>query len=173
MQDMKLVDISAEKKRKYLKAKINNLEINSKNKNIRELYRGISDFKEGYQPRTIIVKDEKGDLVADCHSILTRWRNYVCQLFNVHGDSYDRQAEKRTAEPLVPQPSVFEIKMAIEKLRGHQSPGTLEILMKNCLSSGRSQSLCLFIRRVIKHCNNYRGTSLLSTTYKILSNIFL
>jgi hypothetical protein len=32
------------KKREYLKAKINELEINSKNKNIRELYRGINDF---------------------------------------------------------------------------------------------------------------------------------
>jgi hypothetical protein len=60
------------KKREYLKAKIKELETNSKNKNIRELYRGINDFKKGYQPRTDIVKDEKGDLVADCHSILTR-----------------------------------------------------------------------------------------------------
>jgi hypothetical protein len=30
------------------------------------LYRDISDFKKGYQPRTNIVNDEKGDLVADC-----------------------------------------------------------------------------------------------------------
>jgi hypothetical protein len=30
---------------------------------------------KGYQPRTNIVKDEKGDLVADSHSILARWRN--------------------------------------------------------------------------------------------------
>jgi hypothetical protein len=29
------------------------------------LYRGINDFKKGYQPRTTIVKGEKGDLVAD------------------------------------------------------------------------------------------------------------
>jgi hypothetical protein len=35
------------KKREYLKAKMNELETNSKNKNIRELYRGISDFKKG------------------------------------------------------------------------------------------------------------------------------
>jgi hypothetical protein len=31
------------KKKKYLKAKINELETNSKNKNIRDLYRGISE----------------------------------------------------------------------------------------------------------------------------------
>jgi hypothetical protein len=33
------------KKREYLKARINELETNSKNSNIRELYRGINDFK--------------------------------------------------------------------------------------------------------------------------------
>jgi hypothetical protein len=60
------------KKKEYLKAKINELETNSENKNIRHLYRGINDFKKGYQPRTHVVEDEKGDVVADCHSILSR-----------------------------------------------------------------------------------------------------
>ena len=63
------------KKKAYLRAKIEELEINSKLKNIRDLYRGISYFKKRYQPRCNIVKDEKGDLVADCHSIVARWRN--------------------------------------------------------------------------------------------------
>ena len=51
-------------------------ETNSKVQNIRDLYRGINDFKKGYQPRCNIVKDEKGDLVADSHGIMARWRNY-------------------------------------------------------------------------------------------------
>ena len=34
------------------------------------MYRGIIDFKKGNQPRTNIVTDEEGDLVADCRSIL-------------------------------------------------------------------------------------------------------
>jgi len=53
------------KKNDYLKAKIEGLETKSKIKNIRDLYKGINDFKKGYQPKTYIVKDEKGDLVAD------------------------------------------------------------------------------------------------------------
>jgi YbbR domain-containing protein len=61
-----------EEKMEYLKAKINLLEANSKNKNIRVLFRDISDFKKGYQPRTNIVNHKKVDLVADCHSISTR-----------------------------------------------------------------------------------------------------
>jgi hypothetical protein len=50
------------KKKAYLKAKIEELETNSKINNVRDLYRGINDFRNGYQPRTIIVKDEKGDV---------------------------------------------------------------------------------------------------------------
>jgi hypothetical protein len=43
----------------------------------------------------------------------------------------------------------------------------------NCLRSGRNQSLYLFIRRVIKETSNYTEISLLSTTYRILSNVLL
>jgi hypothetical protein len=39
------------KKREHLKDKINKLAMNSKNKNIGDLYRGINEFKRGYQPR--------------------------------------------------------------------------------------------------------------------------
>ena len=53
--------------------------------NIRDLYKGINNFKKGYQPRTNKVKDKKGDLVAELHSILTRWRNHFSQLLNVLG----------------------------------------------------------------------------------------
>ena len=51
------------KKKAYLRAKIEELETNNKIQDIRDLYRGISDFKKGYQPRCNIVKDDKGDLV--------------------------------------------------------------------------------------------------------------
>jgi hypothetical protein len=43
------------KKKKPLKAKIDELEANSKSKNIRDLYRGINEIKMGYQPRTNVV----------------------------------------------------------------------------------------------------------------------
>jgi len=79
------------KKNAYLKGKIEELETNIKIKNSRDLYRGISDFKKGYQPRTYIVKDEKGDLVTECHIILAGWRNHFFQLLNIRGINYVRQ----------------------------------------------------------------------------------
>jgi hypothetical protein len=47
-----------------VKATIEILETNSDTKIIRDLYRGISNFRKGYQPRTNIARDEKGDLVT-------------------------------------------------------------------------------------------------------------
>ena len=96
-------------------------ETNSKIQNIRDLYRGISDFKKGYQPRCNIVKDEKSDLVADSHSILARWRTYFSQLFNVHGVKDVGQAVIHTAEPLVSEPSASEVELVIDKLKSHKS----------------------------------------------------
>jgi len=53
------------KKKAYLKGKIEELETNSEMKQIGELYGVISDFKKGYQPRTNIVNVGKHDLFAD------------------------------------------------------------------------------------------------------------
>jgi hypothetical protein len=60
-----------------------------------------------------IIKDEKGELIADSHSIMARWRNYFFQLLNAHGVNDVRQAEIHTAEPLGPEPSAFEFELAI------------------------------------------------------------
>jgi len=62
------------KKKAYLRAKIEELETNSKIQNIR-------DFKKGYQPRCNIVNDEERDLVADSHSIVARWRNHFSSMW--------------------------------------------------------------------------------------------
>jgi uncharacterized protein YaaR (DUF327 family) len=81
------------KKREYLKDQINELTTNSKNKNIRYLYRERNEFKRGYQPRSNLVKYENGDLVADSHNILNRWKNYFSQLPNVDNVSDVKQIE--------------------------------------------------------------------------------
>jgi hypothetical protein len=100
-----------------LKHKINQLESNSRNKNIRDLYRGTNEFKKGYQPRTNLVKDERGDILADPHNILNRWKNYFCQLLKVQGAGGVRHTEMHTAEPFVPQPSASEVEVTIGKLK--------------------------------------------------------
>jgi hypothetical protein len=50
--------------------------VSSKERNTRDLYREINEFKRGYQLRNNLVKDENGDLLVDSHNILDRWKNY-------------------------------------------------------------------------------------------------
>jgi hypothetical protein len=80
-------------------------------------------------------------LVTDCHSILAKWRNHFSKLFSVHGVIDVRQIAIHTAEPLVPEPSAFEVEMAIGKLKRHKSPGIgpipaelIEVLGRTILS---------------------------------------
>jgi hypothetical protein len=91
---------------------------------IRDLYRGVSECKVGYRPTAKLIKDEKDDQLADSHSVLNRWRNYFCQLLNVQGDNDVRQTAIHTAEPLVPEPSTFDVEMATEKLKRYKSRDT-------------------------------------------------
>ena len=110
------------------------------------------------------VKDEKGDFVADAHSIVARCTKYFSQLFNVHGVKDVEQAEIHTAEPLVTDPSAAEFQLFIDKLKCQKSPGFIKyrqnwlnqgvekfawrfvnlLLLfgrrRNCLKSGRSRS---------------------------------
>jgi hypothetical protein len=186
------------KKREFLKKKINELERNDKNNNIRDLYRGINEFKKGYQPRSNMVKEENGDLFADSHSILNRWKNYFCQLLNAHGVNDVRQTEIHTAEPLLPEPSSSEVEIAIEKLKRYESPGMDQIpaeliqargntlrseihTLINCIWNKKELSdqwketivVPIYKKSDKTDCSNYRGISLLLTSYKILSSILL
>jgi hypothetical protein len=78
------------KKREYLKDKIDELATNSKNKNIRDLYGGINEFKRGYQPSNNLVKDENGDLLGRFPRHFEYVEDYA-QLLNVHRVSDVRQ----------------------------------------------------------------------------------
>jgi hypothetical protein len=143
-------------------------------KKIRYLYRGINEFKKGYQPRINIIKDENGNLLADLQNILHRRKNFFNQMLNVHGVHDVRRMDIHTAEPLVPEPSLVEVETAIGKLKSYKSPGTDHIsaelikaggeilfirytnlfvlygIRRNCHSSGRNLLFYQFIKRVIR-----------------------
>jgi hypothetical protein len=135
-----------------------------------------------------VQKDERGDLLADPHKILNRWKNYFCQLLNVHRAGGVRQTEMHTAEPLVPQTSASEAEAAIGKVKSYKSPD-IDQIPAELIQVGR-ETLRSEIRKLIKliwnkeklphmwkeslvvpihkkgdktDCSNYRGISLLST----------
>jgi hypothetical protein len=185
------------KKREYLKGKINELETNNKSKNTRDFYGSINVFKKGDQPR-LYYKDENCNLLEDPQSVSNRCKNFFNQALNIHGIHNVRQKDIQTAETLVQEPSLVEVEIAIGKLKSYKSPGTDQILAKLIKAGG--ETLCSEIHELIfsirkkeelpqqwkesiimpfhrksdkTDCNNYRGISLLPTAYKILPNILL
>jgi hypothetical protein len=130
-----------------LRGKINELETNNKNKNIRDLCRGINEFKKGYQPRINVIKDENGNLLADTQNILNRWKDFFNQVLNVHGVYDVRQVDIHMAEPLIPEPSCVKVEIAIGKLKSYKSPGTDQILAKLIKAGG--ETLYSEIRRLV------------------------
>jgi len=65
-----------------------------------------------------LIKDETCGLLAYAHSILNGWRkNYFILLLIVHGVNVVWWTDRHTAEPLMPEPIVFDAEMTIEKLK--------------------------------------------------------
>jgi hypothetical protein len=135
-------------------------------------------------------------MLADSHNISNRWKNYFCQLFNTHDINNVTQKEMHKAEPLGPKSSSTKTETAIEKLKRYKLPDNAKILTKLILAGG--STLCSKIHKHINFvqkkkelsqqwkesitvptyiigdktdCINYKWISLLSTTYKISSNI--
>jgi hypothetical protein len=130
-----------------LKGKINELETNNKNKNIRDFYRGINEFKKGYHPRINIIKNDNGNLLEDQLSFPNKWKNFFKQVLNVHGVHDVRQMGIHKAEPLVPEPSLVEVEIAIGKLKSYKSPGTDQISAELIKAGG--EILCYQTHRLI------------------------
>jgi hypothetical protein len=137
----------------------------------------------------------KGSSLA---SFLYMWKNYFSQLLNVDRVSGVRQIELHTAKPVVPEPSPSEVEIAIAKLIKYKLPCTDQIWAEIIQAGG--ETLQSEIHKLINSiwsqeelpevwsesvivpvhkkgdktdCSNYWGISLLSTSYKILSNILL
>jgi hypothetical protein len=68
----------------------------------------------GYQPRSNLGKVENGDLLADCHSILNRWKNYFSLFLNVHKVGDGKQIDTLTAERLVPDLVLVRLKLLLQ-----------------------------------------------------------
>jgi hypothetical protein len=116
---------------------------------------------------------------------------------NVRGINVVRQREIHTAKPLVPEQSVIEFEMAIEKLKSHKSPDIdqipseliktevkqftqiHELISSICNKEERAEewkeSIFVSIYKMDgkRYFSNYRGISLSSNMYIILSNILL
>jgi len=121
-------------------------------------------------------------------------RRVICshfsELTNVCGFHDVRQAEIHTAEPELCKPGTAELERAVEKYKGHKSPGSVQIpaeltqlryrtvwseihelqyvivfgTRKNCLIGGRSQLIYVYMVGGKTGYSNFGGVSLLLCT---------
>ena len=136
------------KKRDYFKEKLSEMENNSKKINIRDLCKGIKDFKKGYQARINVIKNDNVELLADSNSILNRWKDYFSNLLNVYKDNDVGEIEIQTAEPLIPDPTRLEVETVIEKLKKYKSPG-IDQIPAELIQDGRNSLLTEIYKLVL------------------------
>jgi hypothetical protein len=75
-----------------------------------------------------LIKDENGDMLADSHNILNRWKNCFSLLLNVRRVSDVRQIEIHAAKMLVSEPSPVGVEIAVIKLKKYKSSGSDQIM---------------------------------------------
>ena len=85
-----------------------------------------------------MIKNENEELLFDSNSI-NRWKNYFNQLLNVVKGNDMGEIQIQTAEPLIPEPTLLEVEVAIEKLKKkYKSPGIDQIPAELIQDGGNS-----------------------------------
>ena len=149
-----------------------------------------------------MVRDENGDLIADKSALLTRWKTYFKNLLNVHGHQRNENGDENTNDGIdereLEEPSLDEVWKAVKKLKNNKAPGVDQIPSELIKYGGPAliteihKLVCaIWNQQVIPEewqeaiivpifkkgdktdCNNYRGILLLSTCYKVLSNVLV
>jgi uncharacterized membrane protein len=80
---LKTAEISGTKRGNMQKTELLSLQRTVRTRTSKIYIRGINEFK-----RNNLVKEENGDLLANFHNILNRWKNNFSQLLNVHNVSH-------------------------------------------------------------------------------------
>ena len=62
------------------------------------MYKGVNEFKKGYQPRTYVIKMQDGTIVADTTNMLSRLEQFSSHLLNVNHSTNHERSEIYAAE---------------------------------------------------------------------------
>lgn len=190
------------KKRMYINSLIDKAEQERTTNNAREFYRKIRFFKKGFTPNPFGVKNKEGVVVTENLQVLQRWSEYFCELLNVEGQNNTMGEENEDTyyhvQPKIETPTREEVKEAIKTLKNNKAPGKDEISAELLKKGGDVviDKMWELIQKVWdkeempndwqeaivvpihkkgdkEDCSNFRGISLLSIPYKVMSKIVL
>lgn len=188
-------------KRKYINSKIIKAEEDRSRNNAKDFHRTVRFFQKGYQPRVFGIRGMDGTLVSEKQKVLNTWKDYFEDLLNceeVSGIGDEIQIGTENTDEAIDEPTREEVKNVVKSLKNGKAPGGDMIPVELIKNGGPILEEYLY-RLIVKiwrtekipvewqeavivpihkkgdklDCKNYRGISLLSTTYKILSKIIL
>jgi len=183
-------------KRLWEKERIHTIE-NNRNNNSRIFFEKVNEVKRGYQTRPTAMKKHDGSLLTESKEIACEFKDMFEKLLNQPNEN-NTIIQYSTVEQQLEKPSEDEVKMGLDMLKNGKAPGDDEIVAE-CLKKGgqgllnqlhklmntiweqeeipeawRISIICPIHKKGdIMECENYRGISLLNTSYKLLSNILL
>lgn len=148
----------------------------NRNNNIRELYNEICNKLEGFTPTKAKILKKEDDTRMKMEERLKilgdAWKKYLGTFPNTHTEKNTHPFGHRTySRPAEEIPTHDEMKEAIKSLKNNKTPAVMANLQNSSNSEETLSMKCVLIpipkkkNKMIR--SNYRGTSLLKTTYRI------
>ena len=184
------------KKRQSMNEMLHKIEEERLRGNARSQYKRIKDLRKGFQPRNKTIKDAEGRTVCGRENVERRWTEHFCGLFN--RPNPDEPILEQYPENMdeVPAPTREDVRRSLAKLKNHKAPGpdrvqaellkyggaAVEEHISNLISHIRNTETipeaweegCITVLHKNgdkNECANYRGITLLSVGYKILTQL--
>lgn len=187
------------KKRNYFKTKIEEIENRMWGNEQRKAYKEIDSIRSGSKPFSNWCRDKDGNLKTTNTEVLEVWKNYFTELLNNDNtEPYvleDNENWRNTRNNTVEEPTYEEIRESIMSLKNNKAPGedgipaellkhggealyetihalVLEVWRKEKIPRDwKIGIICPIFKKGDRTiCSNYRGISLLNTTYKVLAH---
>lgn len=184
------------KKREKYNNEIEEMESNMSINNTRDFYKTVKQYKKGFQPHANKILDRSGELLSDKGSRLARWKEYFQELLEPTEVPEVVGGEFATVDPEIDDPSYEEVVEAIHELKNNKAAGADNVAGELLRHGGPDlwERLHNIISRIWREetlpddwkigllvpihkkgskqvCDNYRGISLLSVPYKVLSKV--
>lgn len=193
------VKLYRQKKRRFKKEEVQNLEILRDRNQARKFYKSVNKQRKGHVPITSTCKDKSGNLITEKQKVLNRWQEFFEELLN--GDCDRLTPQTRNSLDFdniddVPPPTLEEVQKAIHSLKNNKSAGSdgipAELLKaagtnfnstfhqllykiwnaENMPEEWNHSIICPIHKKGDKNeCSNYRGISLLNIAYKVFAFI--
>lgn len=187
-------------KNRWIEQMMDNLEEDSKRNNTKKFYDTISNKKRANNIRTRGMKNKQGKLEITNNKIKQTWKVYFESMLHIEGEDenidWRNKGSTVTTHEEVDEPTYEEYLQVLAKIRNGKAAGADEINGELIKEGGEKLKKTLYNlitqiwkeekipqqwrKGVIlpihkngdeKECRNYRGITLLSVAYKILSTL--